>query len=279
MAEIRLLHEDDRPALEALLQQHAEASMFLRSNLAKSVIEYEGKRLQGQYYGATEASAVTDLVCHAWNGVLLLQTPNVDTALITHAAADSGRPIMGLIGPWPQVEAARRALRLNARTTTIDSCEDFFTLDLSALDATFPDGCACRFAQLEDLGKLVQWRDGYERELLGRTLGDAELEAMVRRGIEEQNLFVLYRNGQLLAQSAFNAELPDCVQVGGVFTPPDQRGRGYGGAVVAASLEQARFRGVQSAVLFTQKDNIAARRAYERIGFRRAGDFGLILFA
>ena len=81
----------------------------------------------------------------------------------------------------------------------------------------------------------------------------------------------------LVATSTWNAQLPDCVQIGGVFTPPELRRRGYGRAVVAGSLVEAREQGVGRSVLFTGVDNPAARRAYEALGFEVVGDYALFL--
>ena len=61
----------------------------------------------------------------------------------------------------------------------------------------------------------------------------------------------------------FNARLPDIAQVGGVWTPPHARGRGYARCVVAGSLLHARTQGVSRALLFTMESNVAAMRAYE----------------
>jgi predicted GNAT family acetyltransferase len=71
--------------------------------------------------------------------------------------------------------------------------------------------------------------------------------------------------------------LPDIVQLGGIYTPPAFRGRGYAKASVAASLLAARDRGATRAVLFTS--NPSAARSYEAVGFQRLGDYGLILLS
>jgi predicted GNAT family acetyltransferase len=71
--------------------------------------------------------------------------------------------------------------------------------------------------------------------------------------------------------------LPDIVQLGGIYTPPRLRGRGYARAAVAASLLEARRRGAERAVLFTATPN--AERCYAAVGFRRVGDYALVLFA
>ena len=76
-----------------------------------------------------------------------------------------------------------------------------------------------------------------------------------------------------------NARLPDVVQVGGVWTPRDLRGRGYARCVVAGSLLAVRREGVGRAVLFTDEENRPARAAYEALGFRVVGDYGLVIFS
>ena len=89
--------------------------------------------------------------------------------------------------------------------------------------------------------------------------------------------FVLLVDGQLAAQCRFTAELPDAVLIGGVYTPPALRNRGYGRGVVAGALVDARARGVTRGVLFTE--NPAARAAYAGIGFAVVGDYAIVLFS
>ncbi len=104
--------------------------------------------------------------------------------------------------------------------------------------------------------------------------------AEVRRLVEARSLFVAIRrsDGATVAMSGFNASLPDVVQIGGVFTPPELRSQGYGRAVVAGSLVLAREQGVGRSVLFTPHDNVAAQRAYEALGYVAIGDYGLVVF-
>jgi predicted GNAT family acetyltransferase len=89
--------------------------------------------------------------------------------------------------------------------------------------------------------------------------------------------WLLLSNGTPVSYSVFNAVLPDIVQIGGVWTPPELRGHGYARCVVAGSLLAARAQGVERAVLFADPVNEAARRAYRSLGFRVVGDYGLVL--
>jgi predicted GNAT family acetyltransferase len=77
----------------------------------------------------------------------------------------------------------------------------------------------------------------------------------------------------------FNGRLPDAVQIGGVFTPPDLRARGFARAVVAGALLAARAEGVTRSILFTGRDNAFARRAYQSLGYGIVGNYGIVFLA
>jgi predicted GNAT family acetyltransferase len=102
--------------------------------------------------------------------------------------------------------------------------------------------------------------------------------ASMERYLEEGHTWVLEHRGEPVACSSFNTAIKEAVQVGGVWTPPELRSRGYGRAVVAASLLDARAEGVTTAILFTPEDNIPAQRAYEALGFCHIGSYRIVLF-
>ncbi|MBU7585136.1 MAG: GNAT family N-acetyltransferase [Nostoc sp. TH1S01] len=92
--------------------------------------------------------------------------------------------------------------------------------------------------------------------------------------------WILVAEDTPIAYTTFNAWLPDIVQIGGVWTPPALRSRGYAKCVVAGSLLEARSHGVERAILFTNRENHAAQAAYRGIGFRTTGEeFGLVIFS
>jgi predicted GNAT family acetyltransferase len=49
--------------------------------------------------------------------------------------------------------------------------------------------------------------------------------------------------------------------------------------VVAGSLLAARERGSTRSVLFTDRENVSAQRAYASLGYERTGEYGLVLFS
>jgi GNAT superfamily N-acetyltransferase len=279
---IRALHSGDAAQLEAFLVRHADFSMFLRSNSRAAGLVYEGKPLQAHYVAAFDGDRIVAVAAHCWNDMLLVQAP-VDVVGVARAAvAQSGRPVAGLSGPAEQVLAARTALGLDDRPAPKFGREELFALDLADLVVPAPlnDGrWSCRHPRADELEFLVDWRVDYAREALQvpdspGLRSECRQELMLVYGLGSN--WVL-EDGGLVSYSAFNARLPDVVQVGGVWTPRQLRGRGYGRAVVAGSLLEVRETGVRRAVLFAERED--AKRAYAGIGFRVVGEYGLVLFA
>ncbi len=283
---IEWLGPGDEERLDAFLAEHSDSSMFLRSNWRRAGLADRGGRLEGTYVARLEAGAIVAVAAHYGNGMIALQAPVGAGLLAAEVARATGRPIEGLVGPRAQVVEAREALGLAGRATAIDTREDLFALELDALvvsDALREGRVVCRRAELADRSICGDWRVAYSIEALGSDPGSAleeEARTSIAQGIDRRELWLLCdAGGSPLAMSALNARLPDRAQIGGVYTPPELRGRGHGGDVVAGQLLELRGEGVRRGVLFTDHENQAAVRAYQRIGFARVGDYGLILFA
>ena len=140
----------------------------------------------------------------------------------------------------------------------------------------------CRHPEERELELLTEWRVCFSIEALGATDGPdlrAASRADVRLLHQRSADWLLLARDTPVSYSVFNAMLPEIVQIGGVWTPPDLRGRGYARAVVAGSLLAARKQGVARAVLFADPLNASAKRAYLALGFRIVGDYVLVLLA
>ncbi|MBO1909411.1 GNAT family N-acetyltransferase [Microvirga sp. 3-52] len=280
-ATVRLALPGDEDLIDAFLAQHADSSLFLRSFLARGGLVDEGKPLQGTYAIAVMGGQVAGVALHTWNGIIYLQAPECAAALVRLAVETTGRPLIGLGGPCSQVEIAH--VGLGAPAVQRRSPEDLFALNLSDLIPPAPLGSctlSCRRAEERDLDLLRDWRFGYEVECTGfpdedatRAFAAQAIEGHVARG----EAFLLEVDGTPASLCTHNARVRDHVQIGGVWTPLDLRGRGYARRVVAGALRVAEQEGVVRAVLFTE--NPAARRSYEALGFRQVGEFGVIVLA
>ncbi len=284
--ELKTLSIGDEQALEDFLAPHASSSMFLLSNSRAAGLVDRGAPLQGTYVAALDGREIISVAAHFWNGMLVLQAPDARAleSVVRAAVSRSGRSLSGFVGPQQQVDTAREALGLSGRETRHDSRERLYELDLRELrvpDALESGRLECRPPRAAELDLVTRWRVDYSLEALGVPDGP-ELAAAARAEIarlqEEGSQWILLDRGRAVSYSAFNARLPSMVQVGGVWTPPQLRGRGYGRAVVAGSLLDARTKGVRKGILFTGEENRPARTAYEALGFRAVGDYALVIF-
>jgi RimJ/RimL family protein N-acetyltransferase len=281
--ELRVLRPGDEAGLDAFLSAYADTSMFLRANARAAGLIDRGAPLEATYVAALEGRRITGVAAHCWNGVVLVQAPAHAGALACEAVRRSGRAVTGLSGPWGQVVSARAALGLAAAPTAQDSRDELYALELARLVVPAPLAAGelrVRHPATAELELLAKWRVSFAVEALGqpetpelRRASQADIELQHQRGAD----WVLVAGRTVVAYAAFNAMLPEIVQIGGVWTPPAERGRGYARSVVAGALLAAGKQAVRRAVLFADPANAAARRAYCAIGFRIVGDYGLVL--
>jgi GNAT superfamily N-acetyltransferase len=279
--DVRLLTPADAPLLEAFLLTHRDSSMFLRSNARRAGLSYHGKPYEAEYAGAFREGQLVGVAAHAWNGMLLLQAPD-DAAEVARACVEqSGRAVTGLAGPSDQLQKAKDVLPLDTATLRLDDVEGLYALDLDELlvpKILSGGAVVCRPPRPEERDALCAWRLAYDVETLGATDSPEERDGaaqLLDRQIADGHAWVAVVDDAPVSLSAFNAALPDIVQLGGIYTPPEYRGRGFAKAAVAASLLAARDRGASRAVLFT--NGPSAIRTYEALGFRLTGDYALVL--
>jgi predicted GNAT family acetyltransferase len=164
-----------------------------------------------------------------------------------------------------------------------DDEEKLYVLDLDELivpEALREGRVQARQIEPPDVDLITAWRVAMRLESMNEEDTPHMREntrASVERGLARGEVWLLEQGGRPVATTGFNASLPEAVQVGGVWTPPELRGRGYARSVVAASLLEARTRGVTRAVLFTGQENVPAQKAYEALGFRHVSHYRLIL--
>jgi GNAT superfamily N-acetyltransferase len=185
------------------------------------------------------------------------------------------------VGPVEQVRQVRDGLPLEPVRIALDEAEGLYALDLAALvvpEALANGSVVCRPPEPLERETLRAWRLAYAIETLGATDSPEQRSRTAEtldRQIADGHAWIALMDDTPVSLSAFNAALPDIVQLGGIYTPPEYRGRGFAKAAVSASLLAARERGATRAVLFT--NGPSAIRVYESLGFRLTGDYALLL--
>ena len=283
MPDIRILQPGDEAALETFLLPRIDSSMFLLGNMRAAGLRDAGRPLQGTYAASVEGDAIVAVAACYWNGNLVVQAEAHLPEVVRAAASAATRRVQGLIGPSDQVAASWDVLGIDPQRAQWDEEEKLYTLALEDLvvPAALDEGrVSARRMEPGDLDLMTDWRVAMRVESMNEEDTPRLREntrATVERGLARGEIWLLEEDGRPVSTTAFNATLAEAVQVGGVWTPRELRGRGYARAVVAASLLDARAASVARSVLFTGQENWPAQKAYEALGFRHVGHYRLVL--
>ena len=100
----------------------------------------------------------------------------------------------------------------------------------------------------------------------------------LKKALEEQAIYALYTaDGALVAKGGTNAQGTNYVQLGGVYTVPAARKKGYASALIVRIVRDFAAQGKQVA-LFVKPHNVGAQRLYARCGFEKYGVYEAAYF-
>jgi GNAT superfamily N-acetyltransferase len=274
LAVIREAGPADAAAVEAFLLRHVDGAMFPLSNLRNHGLGL-GDFATRHPHAMRLWWVGSGVVGLTRQGMLMPMMPDGGD-LGGLAARMVGLTVTGAVGPAGQVRAVLVALGLADSPTLRDADEPGFALDLAKLQLPVRAGARLIAPGSDARDLLIGWRMAYQIETLGTCDPQVQAEVDVDGYLARDSHRVLVLDGEPVAMTGFNAVLPEIVQIGGVFTPPALRNRGFARLAVALHLDEARQGGVRRAVLFAA--SAAAARAYAAVGFQPADPVGLVLF-
>jgi GNAT superfamily N-acetyltransferase len=136
-----------------------------------------------------------------------------------------------------------------------------------------PDGAA-RIATSADAAVIGPWFSAFTAEI-----GEPEAAgALVADRLDRGHLMLWELGDQPVSLAGHTDVIAGVARVGPVYTPPDQRGRGYAGGVTAAATELAISRGAESVILFTDLANPTSNSLYRRLGYEAVEDRVVLAF-
>ena len=89
--------------------------------------------------------------------------------------------------------------------------------------------------------------------------------------LRRMKIYGVFIEGGLVSYSGSFLQMPEIWMIGGVYTHPDQRSKGYSTLATSAITEEA-LRNAEAAALFVRSDNYPAIRVYEKIGYKKIGE-------
>jgi hypothetical protein len=248
--------------------------MFLVSNLRRFGPNGADHEYAMRYW--ITGTPVRGVFALASNGAIMVQWPDAGDWSAPLRFVD--RSVTRLIGHGPQIEDLRHTAGLEDAPTALNSDETLFAVNLS--DTLLQEG-AGRLRPMEEVDRsfVLEWMFDYDVNTLG--MKPEESKARLNRefdgALAAGSRRILTKGNTPLCLTGFNAEVDDIVQVGPVYTPPDQRGCGHARRAVALHLNEAKAKGAKRSILFANDPRAIA--AYEAVGYRPIGRFSLIFFA
>lgn len=262
----------------AYLEGHLDTSIFLLSCLTMFGPELGTDGRSGNYRTIEGADGVSAVWSLTRRGHLLAQTGGRTdfTEVILESCASDPVRICGVVAEWQLADALWRALTPRAAfARTYAAKSTVYALDLADAPASAHGGVEVRVLNGTDFGAWDALNIDFAAEEGAPIAGNVDgrrryFEACAARG----QCWGGFDGDALVTMAALDHDYAWAAQVGGIFTRPDRRGRGFARTILTRVLNDLRDRGYTRAVLFGYERE-AARRLYEYVGFRATGHFGL----
>jgi len=133
-----------------------------------------------------------------------------------------------------------------------------------------------RIANLDDLELITNWFHAFLKE----ALNEDDVES-ARKGAKhkiENNEVYLWQDEVPVAMSCIARPSKNGISINYVYSPKENRGKGYGTKVVAMLSEKMLNEEYEFCTLFTDMDFPTSNSIYKRIGYLPVGEFRVVSF-
>ena len=270
--------EEDREALTALLEEDHAGTLYLRSLVHEHGISPTAHLAHGRFFGTRRGGKLCGVafIGNARNFTTWGSRDDVSLAL-DRALQNPGSPRL-FIGPAEHAGLVRGVFSRTGASPFLDRDQAYYTLLPEALAPL--EEIAIRPARAGDLDEVARAHAAMTEEdlCIARAQLDMErLRMLSRQRIAQGKIWVVMEEGRLLFKTEESGRAADGILVGGVFTEPAHRGKGYAARAIATWARGLFEGGLGMLALHVNAANTPALRAYERVGFRRHSMLRLML--
>lgn len=129
---------------------------------------------------------------------------------------------------------------------------------------------------------VIEWFRAFNSET-GNALGEAAMawERFKQHDFRRMCLWTVDEGAgsRIVSLAGVSGRTPNGRRIGPVYTPPEERRRGYAEALVAEVCRQLLDQGAKFCFLFTDLDNPTSNHVYQEIGFEFLAEFAEFDFA
>ncbi len=263
------------------LQAHEGTTLMLASNLRDRGPYLNEHHNSGNFKLITRNSMVVGVFCLTRRGNLLAQS-DVDAAdLILESCKKEPIEVKGFLGDWETVYPIARLYEEQHRDfrPSHESKEILYRYVLKSGDTSIQHDPRVRFLETSDFENFFLLNQAYLEELnLPNDISKDQRIREFNQSVSEKCWWGLFLGKDLVSIAALNSHSNSIGQVGGVFTSKTFRQKGYSKANMSHLLKDCRdYHHHRKSILFTGESDIPAQKLYESLGYKKIGNFGLIL--
>jgi predicted GNAT family acetyltransferase len=261
---IRPLQEADRAQAVALLMQARETNLYQLGNLEVHGVDGEFCQFWGNFDGAGRLLALLNRYHNGWTvyGVDAADWVGLGQLVDHHPIlAQRLQDNPGGVDSFLPYLRRYQATLIEEETLMSLRPQDFHP-------SPQPPGVTVRAATLDDLERLTQFYADAE-EMTRSPAGVAD-------PLRHRRIWLVEADGEICAAALTNGEIREQAMIGGVFTPPAHRGRGYSQAVVSALCQSLLAEGRQPVLYWI---NPVAGGVYRKLGFKSIGRWRAVRLA
>ena len=276
-APVRLLERRDLDEVLDLLDRDPVADVFVASRIRGAGLAES--RLGAQVWGYGERGRLESL-CYSGANLVPVQAGPEAVRAFAERARRQGRRCSSLVGESGAVQHLWSLLTPSwGRARAVREAQPLMALDGPPVVAPDP---AVRPVRRDEVETLLPACIAMFTEEIGVSPlagdGGALYRARVAELVTQGRAYARIEDGQVLFKAEVGAATSRVCQVQGVWVHPSLRGRGLSVSGTAAVAAIARAQVAPVVSLYVNDFNTAARRAYERVGFRQVGTFTSVLF-
>jgi len=276
-ASVRVLGPADLTAALAVMEADPVTNVF--ADYRSRITQLDQRWLGGQMWGYDEDGELISL-CHVGANMVPVQATPEACVAFAEKALRQRRLSSTIVGPSDAVAQLWSALGTTwgparderwdqphlaiSEDPAVEHDPEVRRTTVEEIDALYP---ACVAMYTEEVGVSPE-ADG------GRNMYRARVAQLVNRGWS----FSRIENGKVLFKAEIACASPLAAQVQGVYVDPEHRGQGLCTAGMAAVVAFARREIAPTVALYVNAHNLAARRAYAKVGFTQTTTFSTLMF-
>jgi predicted GNAT family acetyltransferase len=276
-AQVRVLDDRDLPAVLEALNRDPIANVFVQSRI--EAVGLQPWRLGAEMWGHYDEGMLTGL-CYAGANLVPVEATSAALRAFADRARRQGRRCSSIVGParlvaplWQLLEPAWGGAR------DVRPCQPLMLADGEPTVAADP---FVRQVRPDEIDVLLPASIAMFTEEVGVSPvagdGGSLYRARVSELVHLGRSFARIEHGKVVFKAEVGAATATACQIQGVWVDPSLRGQGLSVGGMAAVVVACRRSIAPAVSLYVNDFNVAARRAYARVGFRDVDTFMSVLF-